>query len=151
MYNEIRMLEHFLGITCRSCEYCGKDCKRMDYKHLKPYRPHFKCDESAIQSHHICSDFRPGKAHADCYENWDKFGGFKTWWNAIITEYPSRKMQRVSFWLDDDTDTNYSMWLTDFVNGNMWREDGTLNYNEIWRYKQTKEGCGWRIVREVRK
>lgn len=142
-----KIIDDFCGVRCISCEYHGTKCKRFDER-LKPYRPHFKGEQAAINDHLICRDFAPKASSVYIRNNWC---GFDKWLEAMRTEYAMvRQYRKISVFLDNDTDTAYEIMIDDFFNGNIWKTDGSLNYVSVRRYKQTRNGSGWTIQHYTR-
>lgn len=134
-------VEHY---RCRDCRYRNEKCKRIDHKTIKFAKPWFKSYDG--DNHIVCSDFKPALYMKYANEHWTCF---EEYWKGFVEQWLpyGDTSKNVYFTLHDDTSIRYGVPMMDFVNGTM-IENGVLKAVEKMYYKRTKEGFGYKLIRE---
>ena len=123
---------------CRDCVYFPNQCKRIDHNTIKFAKPYF----IGYDGNHIpCCDFKP--------KNLTGWTGFNDWWPYYVEQWIPYQNTDINtyFTLHSDPSIRYGVPLMDFVNGTM-IENGVLKAVEKMYYKQTRKGCGYKLVYE---
>ena len=141
MFNED--VEHY---HCGNCKYFH-DCKRIDHVTIKFAVPFFKSYDRNQFSGIICADFEPAQWCIYACKTWQ---GFEYYWPRYVEQWLPYQSTNVLiyFTLHDDTSVRYGVNLMDFVNGTMFDGDLLKAVRKVY-YKQTREGFGYRLIRET--
>lgn len=110
-------------LYCGDCKYFGRNCKRVDHKTVKFYKPCFSSYHNG--EHHIpCKEFEP--AHPEYAAYRDQWNGIEDIWPVYRdTWLKGQNMDHIAFHINDDFNTDYYVPFDLFYNGGM-IEDGVL-------------------------
>lgn len=139
------------NIMCMHCIYDNPDprkcsCKRVDHKVLQFAKPWFKSYDCG-SNHVICRDFKPKPECIYISRNWTTFDDY--WKDYVRNWLPySNTETTIGLVINGDLSVRYYVKLMDFVNGTMFTEDGKLKTVSKHYYKRTKDGFGYKLVKE---
>lgn len=138
---------------CHNCEHYGSFpnyCqKRIDHKTIEFAVPWFVSCPS--YNGHICSDFKPSLIHVydlqNYWTNWESYWAdyLENWFPYYPKEKPEDKL--IYFTLNGDKEIRYGVNLMDYINNSM-IDGNRLKAVEKMYYKRTKDGFGYKLVRE---
>lgn len=130
---------------CSWCKYFSNGCKRVDGKKINFAKSPFSCEPCCP---YVCCDFELQDYRIYAKQNWIDF---ETYWKEYLECWlPKRKLEtmNVYFTLNGDDDVRYGVRILDYIYGNMYTEDGRLNVVEKMYYRQTRNGFGYKLIRE---
>ena len=134
--------EHY---RCRDCKFYHNNCKRVDNDKVKFWKPWHQADDRQ-SANIVCRDFVLKDYLLYARKNWIDFD---TYWSEFVECWlPYKNTNILVYFTVDGDDAMLGVPLMDFVNGNMYDADGNLKYVERKYYKRTKDGFGYKLVRE---
>ena len=137
--------EHY---RCSECKFYHNDCKRIDNEKIKFWKPWHQCDDRQ-SANIVCRDFELKDYMVYARNNWIDFD---TYFKEFVENWlPYGNINKnVYFILDNNYSIRYGVPLMNYINGDMYNIDGSLKWVEKMYYKQTRDGFGYRIVREYK-
>lgn len=130
-------------LGCKDCLYNGVNCKRLSGTNLEFARPYFKSSPSGL--HIPCNSFKPAHPEYADLKEWTNYDDFikaymEAWWSGS-------KPYVCGFTMSGDKSIRYYVPLEKFIDGTM-IQDGKLMAIYKQYYKQTREGFGYRLIKE---
>lgn len=148
--------------SCKDCAYfklvtpqnpCGCN-RRFDHSKMEYAHPWF--NHSPEENGCICRDFEPDGSYPAGLAYWHGYDHYIEWKKRQdIEEYGSEekynrlkyRINLIGFELKQEPNARYYVCLEDYINGTMWDGNG-LKAIEKRYYKQTKNGFGYKWIRE---
>lgn len=131
-------------LGCKDCLYNGENCKRIGGTNLEFVRPWFACQPSGF--HVPCNSFVPKHPEYTDMKEWTNFDDFWTVYKEAWLPYGNENVD-CGFMFNDDRSVWYYVPLKKFIDGTM-IQDGKLMATYKQYYKRTKEGFGYKLVKE---
>lgn len=137
--------EDVMNLHCGDCLYYH-NCKRIDHISVKFAVPWFKSYDRNQSSGIICNSFEPATWNLPAQKEWK---GFDSYWSRYVETWLPYKNTNglVYFTLGDNADVRYGVPLMDYLEGKM-IENGILKAKMKMYYRRTKEGYGYKLIRE---
>lgn len=146
------------NIRCEHCKFCDfpidktpegfiSKCKRIDHNIIR-FAPNIFSGHYTDYNQHICKEFVPNKKYKLLYENWTNYNDYYDYHLKVTGKKPYGDY---SFIINEDNTAHYYMKGDDFVNGNIFRNDGKLNvYRKVYATKQkASNGTGYCMLQKL--
>lgn len=131
-------------LMCGQCKYFGKNCKRVDGRIIKFYRPWFVCETGVGRFHYICRDYEPADY---CVYIKNHYPGYEKYTQNHEVQHEIERRRNCGLFIGDDEDTLYHVPSSDFVDGTMWDGDVLKAYEKQY-YVRTRSGFGYKLITE---
>lgn len=143
--------ENCPNYKCKDCKHFGNFTKgycnkRIDHKQIEFAVPWFKSSPEEVGF--PCSEFEPSEIHVwdlkNYWTNWENwYADYKDTW--LRGKDNSNKL--CYFTLNGDRSVRYGVLISDYIYGTM-IENNKLKAIEKMYYKRTKDGFGYKLIRE---
>ena len=129
------------NLECKDCLFWGAQCRRIGGTNLEFARPYFVSQDTG--SHTPCNSFEPKHPEYADLKEWTNFEDF---WKVYKDVWLSGTKE-CAFTINGNKSVRYYVPLERFIDGTM-IENGKLLATHKSYYKQTREGFGYKLIRE---